>query len=57
MERDTQIDAFENEIEKVIARFRQEYQIPYASLIGVLQLKQYELCKEAWDAGEEEDED
>lgn len=55
MDENLQITAFENEIEKVIQRFRHEYQLPYASLIGSLHLKAHELCKEAFEVGEEED--
>lgn len=54
MDRDKQIGAFEDEIEKVIARFRHEYDMNYASLIGSLTLKAHELAKEALEVPEEE---
>lgn len=55
MDENLQITAFEDEIEKVIHRFRHEYQIPYASLIGSLHLKAHELCQEAFEVSEEDD--
>lgn len=55
MEDNEQINAFEAEIEKAIQHFRHEFSVPYASLIGVLHLKAHELCKEAFEIGEEED--
>jgi hypothetical protein len=37
-ERD-QIDAFAMELESLMDRFTQEFDLPYASLVGVLQMK------------------
>lgn len=55
MERDEQIDRFEEDVQKVIHRFRHEFDIPYASLIGVLHILAYELSKEAFDVAEEDE--
>ena len=41
------INAFSNEIEKVINRFAHEFDIPYASAIGVLHIAAQRLCREA----------
>lgn len=40
------IDAFANEIEKVITRFAHEFDLPYASAIGVLTLAAQRLSRE-----------
>lgn len=53
MDPDKQIGAFEDEIEKVIARFRHEYELNYATMIGSLTLKAHELAKEALEPEEE----
>lgn len=41
-----QINQLKAELEKVITRFRMEYEISYAATIGVLQIMQIELCQE-----------
>lgn len=57
MDRHEQIEHFEIEIGKVIARFRKEYEIPYASIIGVLQIKAHDLCQEALGLAEDAEEE
>ncbi len=42
-----QIEQFENEVERVVARFRQEYSLPYACMVGSLTIKAHELAAEA----------
>lgn len=46
------IDQFDRELAKLIERFRREYEITYAEVIGVMQIRQCLLVKEA--AGAEE---
>jgi hypothetical protein len=53
MDTGDQITQFENEVEAVIVRFRQEYELPYAAMIGSLALKQHELCQEAIDSDDD----
>ena len=47
-----QIDHFANDIDNIVERYRSEYEISYASVVGVLQMKIHLLCEEA---GERED--
>ncbi len=42
-----QVIAFENELERLVDRFRQEYCMTYASIIGVLHIKAHVLTAEA----------
>lgn len=49
-----QITAFSDEIDKVIARFRSEFDLSYAAAIGVLEFAKQKLLNEA--LGIEDDE-
>jgi len=42
-----QIIALESDLNKLIDRYRMEFEMPYAAVIGVLQLKVVLLCNEA----------
>jgi len=44
-----QIDQLVNELDILINRFAEEYDLPYATTIGVLQLKIIELANQAAD--------
>jgi hypothetical protein len=46
MKHTDQITAFAAEIDRVVERFRDEFEIPVVSVIGVFQLKQHLLLKE-----------
>lgn len=48
-----QIDQLSNELDNLVERFRKEYDITYASAIGVLQLKIHSLGQEATELEEE----
>jgi len=48
---------FANDLEALIGRYRQEYEITYAQLIGVLQLQAHMLCRETVEQSEENDDD
>ena len=41
-----QIDAFSDDIERVIQRYRNEFQISYAAVIGILFIKAHDLAQE-----------
>jgi hypothetical protein len=41
------INAFSDEIEKVINRFRDEFDLPYAAAVGVLHIAAERLSREA----------
>ncbi len=38
---------FANEIDALVDKYRNEYDITYASIVGVLQMKIHLLCEEA----------
>ena len=48
-----QIDHFANELDKLVQRFRSEYEISYAAAVGVLYMKIHLLCAEASEKGDE----
>lgn len=47
-------DHLHHEIERVIERFRYEYELSYAQAVGVLQLMAFDLMREATDMLEDE---
>ncbi len=49
MDQKEQQVAFSNELESLIDRFRSEYDLTYASIVGVLQITAYLLCRESED--------
>jgi len=53
MSESEQIQHFADEIDKLVDRYRSEYEIAYASITGVLQMKIHLLCQEASDRDEE----
>jgi hypothetical protein len=48
-----QIDHFANELDNLVNRFRTEYEMTYASIVGILQMKIHLLCGEAEDREDE----
>lgn len=48
-----QIDHFANEIDRLADRYRSEYEMSYASVVGVLQMKIHLLCDEASERSDE----
>ena len=55
MKESNQIEHMDSEITKTVIRFRQEYELSYASAIGVLHLQIARLEKEALEIEEDED--
>lgn len=49
MDQKEQTFAFGDELDKLISRFGNEFDITYASIVGVLQMKIHLLCSEAED--------
>jgi len=49
--------ALGDEIDKLVERFRQEFDLTYAQVTGVLQMKIWLLNKEAVDTADEDDGD
>lgn len=56
MNESQQVDHLANEIDRIIARFRAEYDMTYAAVIGVLEMKKAALCQEAVDVAEDQEE-
>lgn len=53
-----QITHFANDIDNLVERYRREYDISYAAILGVLNMKIHLLCEEATArANELDDED
>lgn len=50
-----QIEHLENDLETIITRYRKEYEMTYAAMIGVFQLKVHQLSAEAYEETEEEE--
>lgn len=44
-----QIDAFSNELDAMVERFRREFDLTYADVVGTLHMKAWLMCKEASD--------
>lgn len=42
-----QIYQFGNELDNLVDRFRQEYEMSYAAIVGTLHIKAHLLCSEA----------
>jgi hypothetical protein len=48
-----QIEHLADDLDKLIERYRLEYDISYASAVGVLQMKIHTLCDDAKEQNEE----
>jgi hypothetical protein len=48
-----QTDAFADELDKLVDRFRQEFDLTYAQAVGVLHMKAHLLCEDASERGDE----
>lgn len=48
-----QTDHFANELDALVQRFYAEYDISYAQVVGVLQMKIHLLCAQASERGDE----
>jgi len=55
-ERD-QITAFADDIDRLVDRYRSEFEISLASAVGVLVMKAFLLCSEAYDRRDELDDE
>lgn len=53
MDQTEQTNHFGDELDKLVDRFRKEYDISYASVIGTMQMKIYLLCSEAEERADE----
>jgi hypothetical protein len=48
-----QVDQLASDVDAMINRYRTEYDLSYASVVGVFQMKIHMLCEEAADRSEE----
>lgn len=53
MNESEQVTHFADDIDKIVDRYRDEYDISIASAVGVLQMKIHLLCREAEELGNE----
>jgi hypothetical protein len=53
MSAEEQTNQFSDELDKLVDRFRSEYELTYAQVVGVLEMKKWLLCDEARDAFED----
>lgn len=53
MDTNEQTDAFANELDALVDRFRSEFDLTYAVVVGVLHMKAHLLCVEAAKEAEE----
>ena len=49
-----QVNQFSDELDRLVERFRSEYDLDYASMIGCLHLKVHFVSQEAYEEAEEE---
>lgn len=54
MDEKDQIKQFADELDNLVDRFRDEYDLTFASAVGVLQMKIHLLCEEAGGLDDEE---
>lgn len=50
-----QIDAFAKELNSLVDRFRNEYDLTYAAVIGVLTMKAFDLNSEARESSHDDE--
>ena len=50
---DEQVEHFANELDRLVDRFRSEYDMNYACVVGVLQMKAFLLFQEAQEREDE----
>ena len=48
-----QIDHFANDLDALVERYSHEYDMTYAAVLGILQMKIHSLCQEAAARAEE----
>ncbi len=48
-----QTDAFADDLDKLVERYRQEFEVSYAVVIGTLQMKSWLLSQEASERSDE----
>lgn len=54
MSSNEQIEHLTNDLEKVIRRYRSEYNLSYASVVGVIEILKLAIVQEAFDDEESE---
>lgn len=53
MPHDEQVKQFADELDRLVERYRDEYDLTYAAVVGTLHMKAYLLCGEAGERSEE----
>lgn len=49
----SQLQQFTDELDRLVERFRAEYDLTYGEVVGALQMKSHLLCSEADDRADE----
>ena len=57
MDEKTQIGCFQTDLNRLVERYGDEFELSLASMIGTLQIKIHELVANAIDQNDEEDDD
>ena len=52
-----QISAFAAELDALVERYREEFDLTYAAVVGALHMKAFEICREAEEPLEDDDDD
>lgn len=52
-----QISAFATELDALVERYREEFDLTYAAVVGALHMKAFEICREAEETLEDDDDD
>lgn len=50
-----QIDHFSNDLDRLIERYREEYDLTYGEMVGALQFRAFLLMQEAYNVEQDED--
>lgn len=57
MDQEQQIEAFEDDLDRLIQRYADEFDLTFAAAIGVMQMKIHRLCADAERILDEDGED
>lgn len=57
MDENPSVTALCNDLDRLFNRYRDEFDVSYAEIIGVLHMKMHLLCEESIDVADEEDSD
>lgn len=50
-----QVEIFASELDKLVYRFAEEFELTYAAIVGALQMKSHALCADAMASDDDEE--